>query len=64
MTIVQLLLSKGADVHVISGRWTAVKAAAENGKADVVELLITSGADINVATFKPQEWTGLSPAAV
>ncbi|OCL02329.1 ankyrin, partial [Glonium stellatum] len=46
--IVQLLLSKGADINA-QGRYhgTALQAASKHGHNEIVQLLLSKGADIN-----------------
>ena len=45
----KLLLSRGADINVQSGRAvTALHAALENDHGHIVELLLDNGADTNV----------------
>src|SRR3989442_1200196 len=46
--IVELLLAKGANVHIRDNDdFTALMWAAWNGNKDIVELLLANGADIN-----------------
>jgi ankyrin repeat protein len=46
--IVELLLSKGADVNAKGGYYgNALRAASEGGHERIVELLLSKGADVN-----------------
>lgn len=46
--IVQLLLEKGADVHVQGGcNMTALQAALRGGHKAIVQLLLEKGADVH-----------------
>lgn len=47
--VVKLLLDKGANVNVNSGRGTALHIAVKNGRADIVRLLLDRGADLSLA---------------
>lgn len=51
LQIVNLLLSKGADLNAHDNRFgsTAVMLAAYSGHEDIVEILIHNGADVNAA---------------
>jgi ankyrin repeat protein len=48
--VVELLLSKGADVNVQGGGWygNALQAASAHGHEKMIELLLGKGADVNV----------------
>ena len=46
--MVELLLSKGADVNAQGGEYgNALQAASDGGHEKVVELLLSKGADVN-----------------
>ena len=44
--LVDLLLSRGADINALSFGWTALHAAAGQGNCQMIELLLSRGADI------------------
>lgn len=57
--LVELLITKGADVNVKGERgWSSLHVAAVTGDRDIVELLIEKGADVNAkAGSDTWEWT-------
>src|SRR3990170_477435 len=50
LSLVKLLLDRGADIHAPQGGDEALKRAANNGHLDVVKLLLDRGADIHAGT--------------
>jgi ankyrin repeat protein len=46
LELVDLLLSRGADINALSFGWTALHAAAGQGNCQMIELLLSRGADI------------------
>jgi ankyrin repeat protein len=61
--IVDLLLSKGADVNILSSAGSPLHRAVNGGNTNVIRKLLKEGADIN-ALITPRGWTSLHMAAV
>ena len=52
LAVVKLLLSRGGDVHSVTGKGgSPLQAAADNGNAAACRLLVAAGADINAAVM-------------
>ena len=55
--IVEMLISKGADVNAGAGGQVPLYAAAHTGRIDIAEYLIDAGANINGVDARKQRWS-------